>query len=339
MADAPLRSILSHGCLARVWLSALVWLSCLPLNALVLDGVPYMSLDDLGGKLGMQARWIEKGEIQELRSQWTHLRFERHKREMMVNGLRVHLGYPVALERGRLYLSESDYRNQIQPILTPQVFGTPPEIRHVIIDAGHGGKDPGAENASLKLREKSLTLDLARRVKARLEKAGYRVTLIRVDNRFIPLQERADMANRAHGDLFLSLHFNASADPTVEGVETFAFTPLMQPSTSRKSLHSSDRKRYPGNQNDPWNVLLGFYVQRSLQEALPSPDRGLKRARFTVLRDLEMPGILIEGGFVTHPREGRNIGSAAYRDKIADAIVKGLATFEGTAARLRRQSP
>jgi N-acetylmuramoyl-L-alanine amidase len=315
----------------------MLWLVS-PLSALELNGVAHLSLDDVGAKLGMKSRWVEKGEILELRSEWTRLRFELHKREMTVNGLRVHLGYPVARQRGELYLSETDYRHQIQPILTPQVFGAPPVIRHVIIDAGHGGSDPGAENASLKLREKNLTLDLAKRVKAQLEKAGYTVSMIRSGDRLVALPERSRLANDLNGDLFLSLHFNASTDTKVHGVETYAFTPLLQPSTSRTKLHESDRQSYAGNANDPWSELLGFYVQRSLSEQLPSPDRGLKRARFTVLRDLKMPGILIEGGFVTHPKEGRNIGSAGYRDKIAEAIVQGLKTFEGTAARLRSRT-
>ncbi|NDV62217.1 N-acetylmuramoyl-L-alanine amidase [Puniceicoccales bacterium CK1056] len=312
-----------------------IFFVCIPLCALELNGVNHLQLDEIGAKLGMQSRWVEKGKIKELKSEWTRLRFELHKREMIVNGLRVHLGFPVAGSRGKLYLSETDFRHQIQPILTPQVFGKPPGFHHIIIDAGHGGTDPGAENPALKLREKSLTLDLAKRLKAQLEKAGYKVTLTRSGDRLIALPERALMANRLKGDLFLSLHFNASGKSSVHGVETYAFTPLLQPSTSRGKLHPSDRKSYPGNKHDPWNELLGFYVQRSLKETLPSPDRGLKRARFTVLRDLNMPGLLIEGGFVSHSQEGRNIGSAAYREKIARAIASGLATFEKTANRLK----
>ena len=309
--------------------------AALPLQALELNGVPHLSLEKVAGKLGMKSRWVEKGKVMELKSDWTELRFELHQRELTINRLRVHIGFPIAEMSGKLYLSVSDFKHHLEPILTPQVFGIPPAIRHIIIDAGHGGSDPGAENGSVKLREKSLTLDLAIRLKARLENAGYRVSLTRSDDQLIPLADRAKIANRLKGDLFLSLHFNASTDKEVSGVETFAFTPPYQPSSSRAKLHSSDEQLYPGNANDPWNTLLGFYVQRSLKETLPSPDRGLKRARFTVLRDLEMPGLLIEGGFVSNSREARNVGSAYYREKIAAAIFEGLSVYQGTASRLR----
>jgi N-acetylmuramoyl-L-alanine amidase len=326
----PIRRLGFAGLLAFLTVTA-------PLRGLELNGVTYLGINEVAAKLGMKPHWVKEGKILDLNSEWTQLRFEVHKREMTVNKLRVHLGYPIAELRGNLYLSETDFRHNIEPILTPQIFGAPPVIRHIIIDAGHGGTDPGAENTPLKLREKSLTLDLAERLKIRLEREGYTVSLTRSDDRLIPLPERPQIANRRNGDLFLSLHFNASEDKTVSGVETYAFTPRFQPSTSRAKLHSSDELIYPGNANDPWNTLLGFYVQRELKETLPSPDRGLKRARFTVLRDLNMPGLLIEGGFVTNPKEGRNIGWAMYRERIAVAIVEGLSDFQGTASRLRGQ--
>jgi N-acetylmuramoyl-L-alanine amidase len=309
------------------------------LEALDINGTEYTSLPDIAGKLGMQTRWIEKGKTLQLESQWTQLVFEIHKREFLLNSIRVHLGFPVAESRGRLYLSERDYRNQLQPILTPQVFGRPPPVRHIMIDPGHGGEDPGARNTGLKLTEKHLTLDLARRLESQLEARGLKVSLTRDKDRFIPLAKRSEMANASGADLFLSLHFNASEKKDVAGIETFAFTPPYQPSTSRAALHSSDRQRYPGNAHDAWNTLLGYYIQRSLMDELPAPDRGLKRARFIVLRDLEMPGLLIEGGFVSHAREGRNVGSAGYRDRIIEGIVSGLDVYLQTVQRLSKSTP
>jgi N-acetylmuramoyl-L-alanine amidase len=306
-----------------------------PLSALQVNGAEYLDLHTVAARLGMRAEWREKGETLELQSQWTRTAFTRDAREYTLNGTRIMLGQPVAEQRGRLLLAGSDYRHALQPILTPQVFGAPPPVRLIVIDPGHGGADPGAENAAIGLREKALTLDLARRVRTRLEAGGFSVRLTRDDDRFIPLEERAAFAESAGADLFLSLHFNASTKPDVAGVETYAFTPLMQPSTARSRLHASDRQRYPGNRNDAWNTLVGYYIQRALHARLGAADRGLKRARFTVLRDLAVPGVLIEAGFVSHPREGRDIGSAAYRDRIADAIVEGVQTYARTAARLQ----
>ena len=317
------------------WILLALLCPAAPLGALQLNGINHTDLRQIAAKLGMQTRWLEKGERIELFSEWTRMDFTRDRREFRINGTQVHLGFPVAGERGRLYLSESDFQHHLRPILTPQVFGSPPPFHHIVLDPGHGGDDPGAENTALGLREKSLVLDLAQRLQKRLLADGYRVSLTRSDDTFLPLGERARKANTLGADLFLSLHFNASVKPPVSGVETFAFTPPYQPSTARTDLHSSDRRHYPGNAADPWNTLLGYYVQRSLTGALPAPDRGLKRARFTVLRDLQMPGLLIEGGFLSHAYEGRNLGSAAYRDRIADAIAAGLTVYARTASRLK----
>ncbi|MFO7724935.1 MAG: N-acetylmuramoyl-L-alanine amidase [Oceanipulchritudo sp.] len=307
-----------------------------PLAAVQFNGTAHTDLRRIAAQLGMQTRWLVEGKRMELHSEWTRMEFTRDRREIRINGTQVHLGFPIAEHQGRLYLSDNDFQHHFRPILTPQVFGSPPPLRHIVIDAGHGGNDPGAENRALGLREKSLVLDLARRLQKRLLADGYRVSLTRPDDTFLPLGERSRMANALGADLFLSLHFNASVKADVSGVETFAFTPPYQPSTARANLHSSDRRRYPGNAADPWNTLLGYYVQRSLTEALPVPDRGLKRARFSVLRDLRMPGLLIEGGFLSHAREGRNVGSAAYRDRIAAAIADGLAVYARTASRLKK---
>lgn len=300
----------------------------------------YRDLREVAGRLGMKTRWVEKGEQLELYSQWTRLGFTRHRREMELNGLRLHLGFPVQESRGRLQLAEDDYRHLILPILTPQAIEGPvPGIRHIVLDAGHGGDDPGAENPALGLREKSLVLDFTRRLERQLEAAGFRVSQTRSEDRFIPLEERSRIANRLEADLFLSLHFNASVKSAVSGIETFVYTPPGQPSTSRAEVLELDRRIYPGNRNGPWSTLAGYYVQRSLLEATGATDRGLKRARFTVLEGLQMPGLLIEGGFVSHETEGRNIGSAAYRDTLAKAIVEGVLTYRKTLQRLPPAEP
>lgn len=303
-------------------------------HALEINGTSYLSLPKVAAKLGMRSEWVNHGDILRLESAWTRMTFEVHKREMVLNGLRIHLGYPIAKSGGQLHVSASDYSHQIKPILTPQLNGAPPRLRHIILDAGHGGKDPGAQNLELGLREKSLALDLATLVSLRLKELGYKVSLTRSTDTFIALGERGRKANALDGDLFVSLHFNATGKSGVQGVETYVYTPALQPSTSRAELNKHDRKSYPGNESGAWSTLLAYYVQRGIIESTNAPDRGLKRARFTVLEDLEMPGILIEGGFVTNHNEGRNIGSRGYRDRIAKGIVEGINTYQRTLERL-----
>ena len=141
------------------------------------------------------------------------------------------------------------------------------------------------------------------------------------------------MANGARANMFLSIHCNAAANSSVSGVETFAMTPRWAPSTSGKKLSRSDGTAHPGNANDGWNQLLAYYIQRSLAAATKRPDRGVKRARFAVLRDLKMPGALIECGFITNPSEARSLGSAAYRQKIAEAVASAVYQYHKTLRR------
>lgn len=301
-----------------------------------MHGTTYVSLNSIASKLGMKAQWLKPQKEIELKSQWTKLRFTLHQRHFYLNDRKVALGNPVALSRGLLFISQRDFEKALQPLLTPQVFAkTSPKLYHIVIDPGHGGHDPGAENKKLRVNEKSTTLDLANRMKKKLEALGYKVTLTRTSDKFISLGDRPAIANRAKADLFISLHFNAVDSTKVQGVETFAMTPAGHPSSSQANLTASARKTYPGNKHDTWNVLAAYYMQDAMLDDLGQTDRGVKRARFAVLKNLNCPGVLIEGGFVTHPTEGRNIGSSAYREKLANALVDGIITYQKTLNRVR----
>lgn len=301
-----------------------------------MHGTSYVKLGTVAQRLGMNARWTEPRKSVEFFSQWTTLSFTLHRRDFLLNGDKIALGNPVALSNGQLFISERDFHKTIQPLLTPQIFKDQcPKLYHIVIDPGHGGRDPGAVNARLGVNEKTTVLDVAQRMKRKLEAFGYKVTLTRDGDRFIPLGERPALANRLNADLFISLHFNAVDSTSVSGVETFAMTPAMQPSSSQSNLSASARRSYPGNDNDPWNVLAAYYLQDEMVKVLGARDRGVKRARFAVLKNLKCPGVLVEGGFVTHPAEGRRIGSSAYREQLADALVAGILRYQKTLNRVR----
>ncbi|MFP4281233.1 MAG: N-acetylmuramoyl-L-alanine amidase [Opitutales bacterium] len=294
---------------------------------LQLQGLDYLELREVGAGLGMEAHAADGGDSLRLHSEWSELVFRPGSREAAFNGLRVFLGWPVREARGRLWIAESDYEHTVRPLLSPQTFAPFPTVRRILLDPGHGGRDPGTSHPGLKLFEKHLTLDLARRLARLLEEEGYEVVFTREDDRYVDLTERSLMAGRVDADLFLSLHFNAAGNDRVEGVETYVLPPLGQPSSARTSLHASDRRLYRGNAHDPWNALLGYLVHRELTGLPRAQDRGLRRARFTVLLGLDCPGILLEGGFVTHDREGRDIGSAGYRQAMAEAIAAGVLAY------------
>ena len=160
-----------------------------------------------------------------------------------------------------------------------------------------------------------------------LERRGYEVIMTREHDVFIPLERRPQIANRAKGDLFISIHFNAAERTTAKGYETFALTPQYQASSKYSAPGRGDNRRYDGNDQDPWNTLLGYYVQRSLVQTMGGTDRGLKRARFLVLKHLNCPGVLLELGFVSNPDTAQKLRSATFRQSLAQSLYDGIIQY------------
>lgn len=297
------------------------------------DTVP---LRAIASACGLTSKWVEKDRRIELSGARGRLVLELNKREVVFNRGALFLGFPVSSERGLLHVSRNDWESTFRPLLTPEQFQPVPRLARIVLDPGHGGKDPGARNLSLGLEEKALNLDLARRLRPLLTARGYEVHLVREDDRFIELAERAAIGNRLAADLFLSIHFNAAQSEQVRGVETYSFTPRDQPSTGRDSLQTADRVEYPANAHNPWNLTAAYALQRAMRAGLGTVDRGLRRARFVVLRDLTRPGVLVECGFISHPEEAALISTPAHRDRIARALHDGIVAYGGMLSPLRR---
>jgi len=172
------------------------------------------------------------------------------------------------------------------------------------------------------------TIDTAARLKLLLEKQGIEVLFTRTKDVFVELEDRSAMAARLRADLFISLHYNAgpAGDTTADGIETYCLTPAGQRSTNAGKARSTTAAE-PGNRFDAANILLAWSVQRRLVKATGADDRGVRRARFAVLKDLTCPGVLIEGGFMSSRREGALIADPAYRQKLAEAMAAGVADY------------
>ncbi|MCZ6675066.1 MAG: N-acetylmuramoyl-L-alanine amidase [Verrucomicrobia bacterium] len=295
---------------------------------------PYINLGKVSGQLGMKYQLSKDMKEGILSSRWTKVRFKKDSRLLLLNNYKVYLGYAVALYRGKLYISTYDYHKTIKPLLTPQVFTSVPKLKTIVIDPGHGGKNPGCINKNLGMIEKDMTLDLAKRLKRLLESRGYRVFLTRDSDRTVENQNRALFANHVKADLFVCLHFNSVESRSVKGIETYTFTPQNQPSTARSRLIEEDRKLFPANRDNPWSTLAGFYVQRQLIKTMGGVDRGFKRARFSMMIDLQCPGFLVEGGFFSHYEEGRKIKTINHRVRLSEAITNGIVTYHKTLNRI-----
>ena len=155
----------------------------------------------------------------------------------------------------------------------------------------------------------------------------------RTRDEFIELADRPKKANALRADLMVSVHCNA-ASPSISGIETFALTPRSMPSTTSRGVSKSDHVAYDGHSNDEWNQLLAYYIQRSLHYTTRSPDRGVKRARFAVLKSPKMPATLVECGFISNNYECKNMATAAYRQRIATTIANAIMNYHATLRRL-----
>lgn len=221
------------------------------------------------------------------------------------------------------------------------VTALPLSVHRVVIDAGHGGNDPGTTSPAL-LSEKDVTLDVARRLSVLLEKNGFEVVRTRTDDRLIPLRERARLANQSDSDIFVSIHVNSIEQHTSEhGVETYYLGPTKDPSLTKLA---ADENRVSGySVADLRKLLDGIYadarrdesqrlaaaVQQQLFTNLKTNDRGLenwgvKRAPFIVLVATEMPAILAEVGCMSNKNEVTMLQRADYRQEIAAALFAGI---------------
>ncbi len=295
-----------------------------------LFGAEYVRLEDWARSHDFQTRWIVPRKELKLASPGATMLVEADSRKMTLNGINVWLSVPVAVQHNTAYMAPLDLASAVHPVLYPPRNPAGRAIRTIVIDPGHGGKDPG--NREGWQQEKKLTLLLAKELGGLLTKAGFNVELTRTRDSFVELPERAEIARRRKADLFLSLHFNAADGPGgsgVKGAEVYCMTPARASSTNARG-EGANTGAFPGNRADVKNMLLAYQVQKALVKNLALEDRGVRRARFAVLRAAEMPAVLIEAGFMTNPAEARKIYDSAYRRRVAQAIVEGVLAYKKT---------
>lgn len=260
------------------------------------------------------------------------MRMQIGSQECLLNN--VKLIFTHALEGGGSLgqISKMDLIKLIDPILRPSFIPNAAAFKTVILDAGHGGKDPGATNPYG--TEANYNLALAAKLKPRLEKMGLRVAMTRTSDRYLSLQERVDVANSVAGDaVFISLHFN-SGGRDARGIETFTLSP---PGVAHygADFKSSDAFARRGNEHDSANVALAMAVHGSVLWRLGTNtfDRGIKRARFSVLSGVRHPAILFEGGFMSHGFEAKLIANDKYQEALAAGIIDAIAKYQRAVTR------
>jgi len=243
--------------------------------------------------------------------------------EIYVNNIKFSLSFPIAENSGKAMISITDLAKLVDPVLRPSYIKKPITFDTVVIDAGHGAHDSGAKGvAGL---EKDYALDMALRLEQALELRGFKTVLTRRTDIFLSLGQRVDIANKTSNAVFISLHFNSSGTRDANGIETYALAPQGTSSTDGSGAWYSPLN---GNTRDAENIALATSVHAHVITDIKPIDRGIKRARFNVLRGINKPSILFEGGFVTNATEGKLINDPAYRQRLVESIANAIVKFK-----------
>ncbi|MCP5103836.1 MAG: N-acetylmuramoyl-L-alanine amidase, partial [bacterium] len=218
-------------------------------------------------------------------------------------------------------------------------------VRTIVIDPGHGGKDPGTSNKTLGLYEKEIVLDIAKRLKTLLQKhPQYKVILTRDRDRYMSLEERTAIANSKKGDLFVSIHLNSAPRKSARGIESYYLSMTTDPwgmqvaALENKTNGKSIGEMAPivelivKNAQVSESRVFTRYIQASLVKRLKRKYKnvrnlGVKKAPFFVLAGARMPAVLVETSFLSNYKEGKRLKSSAYRYAIAAGLYNGIIVY------------
>ncbi|HXO93877.1 MAG TPA: N-acetylmuramoyl-L-alanine amidase [Candidatus Acidoferrum sp.] len=300
------------------------------------SGHDYLSVDNISKFYGLPAEVVPSGSKTQSETADHPLEFVSGSREAMINGARSWLCFPVIEQDGKFLVSRTDVAKTIEPLVRPHRVPNVGNVQTVVLDPGHGGYDKG--QVSRYGCEKDFALDVARKLRPILQAKGLRVIMTREGDYFVPLEVRAKIANAARNSIFVSIHFNGTNDdPNATGFEIFSFTPRGAPSTSDGTAAASSVNMQPGSSVDAQSLALSACIYHSLLGHIPEYDRGIKRARFAVLRLTNVPAVLIEGGFLTEGGESKLIANKDWRAKMAGAIGIGIENYR--ALPVKKQPP
>ena len=295
---------------------------------ITLDGQEYVTVK--GIKEFYKFTAVERsGATVALRSARLVLRLRSGSQEMYVNGVKFMLSLPVTSQGNDVLVSRIDLSKLIDPVLRPSHIAKGPPFTTVVVDPGHGGHDSGARGVFG--NEETYTLDTSLRLARLLQARGLKVLMTRTRDSYPSLPQRVAAANAAPSSIFVSVHFN-SGGSNAQGVETYALAP-QGTNRSRKEDNENDAVRFRGNSRDSENIALATAVHASMLYQLKAVDRGVLRDRWFLLKGIQTPGILVEGGFITSPAECAKIHTPQYRERLAGSIAAGIMNYRNALRR------
>jgi N-acetylmuramoyl-L-alanine amidase len=297
-------------------------------------GKTYAPLAYIAAYYGMTSAEPAKKRIR-LQNKWNKIEFQTDSRNVWINGTLVLLSEPVHKVGWQWAIDTTDFNKTIEPTIRPQEFLKSAGTRIVVLDPGHGGNDKGAISPR-NVHEKLVVLDVSKRIKAKLEARGIKVELTRDSDRALDLSARCRKAAALQADLFVSVHANATANRNVRGTETFVLSLPDRYSSNSYGSGKPPSSTYTGNRYDIANMALGFRIHQNLVKATGQEDRGVKRARFEVLRNAPCPAALVEMAFLSNAKDEAMVIDPAGRDRIARGIADGIVAYLADVKRAKK---
>lgn len=295
-------------------------------NPEIINGVQYIPMSEVRTHYKLTRERTEgRQKVYEVPEK-IQIRIQARSQEMFMNNMKFVLSYPVADHPSKgLMVSNMDLHKIIDPVLRPTYIANRRSFNTVVIDPGHGGHDSGTRNRIS--READINLSVGKKLRDRLKAMGYQVVMTRDTDNFIALQNRVRIANRHNNAIFISIHFNDGGS-SARGVETFTLAPAgTSSSMSRNIRHDA----LQGNAQDSMNIALATAVQGhmlkgplAIKEGISMVDRGIKRARYSVLCTIKHPAILVEGGFMSNPQEALLIATERYQNFMASSLAAAV---------------
>jgi N-acetylmuramoyl-L-alanine amidase len=303
------------------------------------DGEDYVAVDSIKQYVGYKFKNLTRaGNAVTLESPNVVMKLAVGSADCTMNRVKFVFSKPVVDINSRPYVSRTDLSKLIDPVLRPNFIKNAGNFRTVILDPGHGGRDPGATSSYG--NEATYTLQTAKLLRAELIRLGFKVVMTRADDRFLTLQERVNAANAVRENaLFISIHFN-SGGRAAHGIETFTLSPPGVAHYGRGEV-AADSLLRTGNAHDSANVALATSIHGAVTRNLvPLPfDRGIKRARYTVISGVRHPAVLLEGGFLSNPDESKLIHQSAYQATLARSVAAAVRKYQLAVARTPAARP
>lgn len=325
-----------------------------PYSTISMHRVSYFALVDMCDKDGVKWDYDPLSQEIVLKKDKKEVRLLIGSAAVMVDGAVQRLDSPVELKDGVIYapLAVREYfvaaqcKFPARNTMAGGVYLRPVET--IVIDAGHGGKDPGAIGR-YGLKEKGVVLDVAAKVKKELERCGFRVELTRSEDRFIRLTERPQVANAGKADLFVSIHANANKSRWIEGFEVYYLTEAVDDNAralaaaenaplEMESVSFLDAKLLQSLKAIVWDMIytenrkesieLAQYIGRAVSEKMNLKLLGVRGAPFAVLKGAKMPAVLVEIGYISNRDGEKKLRDPVYRNRMAEAIVSGISDFK-----------